>query len=163
MNERTTLQLTLQARDLGLAESGPSRRAFREQPGLASLTPGPAPPLHGPLTDPQCSRDLLVLLSGSKAFHGLEPQPLPRGPLSIGQPATLRVPHRQTATGTDGQLSGERRRHHSIKFRSLRVEVADASDEQPQLRAADEERGRGLLLVDTPRIHVGRELPEYHR
>jgi anti-sigma regulatory factor (Ser/Thr protein kinase) len=39
----------------------------------------------------------------------------------------------------------------ALRDGQLRIEVADASDDQPQKRLAaeDDERGRGLLLVDS--------------
>jgi hypothetical protein len=73
VGERPALQLALQPGDLGFAESRSSRRPFRQQPNLAALAPGPAPPLHGTLADPQRSSDLRVLLTVLETIDGLKP------------------------------------------------------------------------------------------
>lgn len=93
MGERTTLQFPFQPGDLRRSESRAAWRSLRQDPGLAAFAPGPAPPLHRPLTHPQRCRDVPVLLPAREAFHGLQPDPLPRVPPSVGQPAALRVSH----------------------------------------------------------------------
>jgi hypothetical protein len=90
------------------SEPGPPRKALRHEPGLATLAPGPAPPLHRPLAHPQSGGDLAVRLPAREADDGLQPDPLPRCPLSLGQPTTLRVSHSPGATGASRPLSGER-------------------------------------------------------
>jgi len=110
VNEWPAPQLPLQPSDLGLTEPGAARRPLRQDPGFAPFTPGPAPPLHRPLTHPQLGCDLPVLRPGLEAFHGPQPYPLPRGPPDVGQPTALRIPHasrlpeprnRHQANGTD--------------------------------------------------------------
>lgn len=86
-------QFPFQPGDLRRAESRAAGRSLRQDPGLAAFSSGPAPPLHRPLAHPQRSRDLPVLLPAPEAFHGLQPDPLPRAPPSVGQPTALRVSH----------------------------------------------------------------------
>ncbi len=103
VGEWSTLQPTLQPVHLLRTESRAARRAPRQDPDISSFAPGTAPPLHRPLAHPQRGRDLPVLLPAPDAFHGLQPDPLPRSPPGVGQPAALRVftPHdyrKQTTT-----------------------------------------------------------------
>lgn len=93
VSQRASLQLPPQPGDLGFAESRSSRRSLRQDSSFSALAPGPAPPLDRPHTDPQGIGNLRVPLPAIKTLHSLEPQPLPRGPLGVGQPAALRVPH----------------------------------------------------------------------
>lgn len=93
MDERPSLQLSLQPGDLRIAEPRSARGSFRQDPGPATLAPLATPPFHGPLADPQRGSDLPVLLPALEAFHGLQPDPLSGGPPGLGQPAALRVSH----------------------------------------------------------------------
>lgn len=94
-DQRTAFQLPLKSGDLLLAEPRSPRRTLRQGSGLAALTPLAAPPLHRSIADPQRGSDLPALLLALEAFHGLQPDPLPRGPPCIGQPTALRVSHAQ--------------------------------------------------------------------
>ncbi|MCQ8834432.1 ATP-binding protein [Streptomyces malaysiensis] len=64
--------------------------------------------------------------------------------LLLSELVTNAVQHAHVLPGREIEVSYELSNSH------LRVEVADASDEQPEQRAVDnnDERGRGLLLVD---------------
>ncbi|MFG2582325.1 MULTISPECIES: ATP-binding protein [Streptomyces] len=64
--------------------------------------------------------------------------------LLLSELVTNAVQHAHVPPGREIEVRYEMSDSH------LRVEVADASDEQPEQRAADDddERGRGLLLVD---------------
>lgn len=57
------------------------------QPGLAALTPGPAPPLHGPLADPQCR---------SRRRGAWGPQPGPPSTIFHTRVATWRLSRSST-------------------------------------------------------------------
>lgn len=80
--------------------------------------------------------------------------------LLVSELVTNAVQHARVPPGREIEV------RYELSGACLRVEVADASDEQPEQRMADDndERGRGLLLVDTlankwgvgPRSSVGK-------
>lgn len=82
--------------------------------------------------------------------------------LLLSELVTNAVQHARVAPGREIEVRYELSGSH------LRIEVADASDEQPQQHTADDndERGRGLLLVEhlaakwgmSPRNIVGKSV-----
>ncbi|MFD8379349.1 ATP-binding protein [Streptomyces sp. NPDC059679] len=64
--------------------------------------------------------------------------------LLLSELVTNAVQHARVPPGREIEV------RYELSSSRLRIEVADASDEQPQQRTADDndERGRGLLLAD---------------
>ena len=93
VRQRPFPQLGLQPGPLLRAEPLPRHRALRPQRLSTAVPPGPVPPPHRPLGDPQVVCDLADLLAAGEPLSGLQPEPL--APLLPGGrvPAPLRIPH----------------------------------------------------------------------
>jgi hypothetical protein len=93
VRQRPLAQLGLQPGPLLRAQPLPRHRAFGPQRLSAAVLPGPMPPPHRPLGDPQVVRDLADRITPGEPLSCLQPQPL--APLLLGGrvPAPLRVPH----------------------------------------------------------------------
>ncbi|MEU5610347.1 ATP-binding protein [Streptomyces sparsogenes] len=96
------------------------------------------------------------------AARPITPDVLETAELLLSELVTNAVQHARVAPGREIEVRYELSGSH------LRIEVADASDEQPQQHTADDndERGRGLLLVEhlaakwgvSPRNIVGKSV-----
>ncbi|GAP47669.1 spermidine/putrescine transport system ATP-binding protein [Streptomyces azureus] len=115
-----------------------------------------APPLDRPLADPQRGSYLPVLVPTLEAFHGPKPDPLPRGPPSVGQPAALRVSHgpelpelsgRRQANGADissSVVAWQRRKAaveaHRVRLHPVRAAAASTVTGLPNRADGQDER-----------------------
>jgi hypothetical protein len=93
MRQRPLPQLGLQPGPLPRAEPLPRHRPPRPQRLNTAIPPGPVPPPHRPLGDPQVAGDLPDRVAAREPPGGLQPQPLT--PLLLGGriPTPLRIPH----------------------------------------------------------------------
>ena len=93
VRQRPFPQLSLQPGPLLRAQPFPRHRPPGPQRLSAAVAPGPPPPPHRPLSDPQVPGDLLDPVAAGEPLRGPQPQPL--APLLLGGrvPAPLRIPH----------------------------------------------------------------------
>ena len=93
VRQRALPEFLLQAGPLLRAQPLPRHRAPGPQCFRAAVPPGPSPPSHRPLGDPQVPGDLLDPVAASEPAGCLQPQPLAPPPLGGRVAAVLRLPH----------------------------------------------------------------------
>lgn len=93
LSHRSCQQQRLQQREVTVVHLRTLRRTGCLQCLESALTPGTAPPLHRPHTDPKILRDHRVLLTPCKALGSQHAHPFTPGLTLRSETTTLRIPH----------------------------------------------------------------------